>query len=208
MIPYTNRPPENPSGHGLDLVRTPPAKKLVAAFTTPELIGCATHFYGGRTVPCSGDDCAAHADGVPWRWHGYVGAYNPAIDYHFLFEMTAQAAEPIVNWFDQYGTLRGAQFTAVRHGQRANGRVKIQVKSLDLIKYPIPDAPDVPRLLAVIWNLPDRAIENAGKVKGTRAVALNPDTVADLNRQAALESLRDESRPRTTVPGNGSPAHR
>lgn len=165
MISFSHEPPEDPRGFGLDLLRTPKARPLKAAVTCVRLVGCPTHFWGGRTVPCDNAKCEACDHGAPWRWHGYISAMELKTQQHFLFEMTARAAEPFKVWFAKHATLRGCQFEATRRQQKSNGRVDIRVGSIDLLTVQIPDPPDVYSILSVIWNIPLDSIMPGPQIK-------------------------------------------
>lgn len=138
----------------MDLRRTPTTGVLQAIVTCDDLVGCRTHFYHGRTIPCAGDDCPAHLDGIPWRWHGWISAYKPEEPAHFLFELTAMPANRIVDYRTANGTLRGCIFRARRTNNKHNGRINIQTKPADLGKIWLPEAPDLIAVLSIIWNIP------------------------------------------------------
>ncbi|KKL63923.1 hypothetical protein LCGC14_2170260, partial [marine sediment metagenome] len=71
---FSHTPPDQGHGPSLRLRRTPGPGTLTATVTCERLIGCPTHFYQRRTVPCEGDACQACSEGYPWRWHGYISA--------------------------------------------------------------------------------------------------------------------------------------
>jgi len=91
--------------------------------TSPDLLGCNTHFFGGHTVPCETPECEACLKGIPWRWHGYLAAIQAQTHAHFIFEFTAQAGDTFREYFQLHGTLRGCIFQAERMHHRPNGRV-------------------------------------------------------------------------------------
>lgn len=151
---WTNTVPQDPRGPAFQIVRTPAYKPLIAIVTCLDLVGCYTHYYHGRTVPCEGADCPAHKDGIPFRWHAYLSAFNSVNGQHFLFECTAQAAEAFTDYRDTFSTLRGCLFRATRMNQKTNGRIVIQTKPADLTKVKIPKPPDLTKCLAILWSLP------------------------------------------------------
>jgi len=123
MPNFSNAPPETGHGQALRLIRTPAPGKLIAICTSPKLVGCPTHFWRMRTIPCEAPNCEACDNGVPWRWHGYVSAVNIKSNEHFIFECTAQAAETFTQFTERHGSLLGCTFEATRLGDHANGRV-------------------------------------------------------------------------------------
>lgn len=154
MPTYTNRVPDDPRGPSFPIVRTPAYKPLVAIVTCEDLVGTFTHFFHGRTVPCDGDQCEPCHDGLPYRWHAYVSAYNPESGLHFLFESTAQAAQHFVEFRDSVGSLRGCKFEAKRLGGKPNGRVLMRTATAQLVNLRLPQPPDLIKVLAILWNLP------------------------------------------------------
>ena len=151
---YTNSPPDDPRGHALTLMRVPANGSFSAIITSPDLIGCQTHWFGGRTVPCDSTQCKACEEGVPWRWHAYVSALLGGSRQHVLLEFTAQAAETLVNYRTAHETLRGCYIKAKRHRNRHNGRVLLHCEPHSLEGIALPDAANLPNVLSIIWNLP------------------------------------------------------
>ena len=165
MLHFTSTPPEKSSGSGLRLLRTPSPGKLIAVVTSDDLVGCPTHFYNKRTVPCTPPDCPACAASYPWRWHGYLSASDLKTHEHFLFEMTAQAVEPLTLYRQRHHTLRGCMFEASRLGLHANGRVVIRCKPVDLTQVDLPKSPDLIACLCHIWNVPTTQVYEEGRLK-------------------------------------------
>jgi len=157
MPNFTDRPPADDGERALPIKRTPANRPLVAAITSQEILGCNTHFFGGHTVPCEAPDCEPCSKGIPWRWHGYVGAIEQKTRLHFIFEFTAQAGDVLREFFDLHKTLRGCIITAERMHHRPNGRVVLQCKAGDLARLNLPEPPDMRACLAIIWHLPDAA---------------------------------------------------
>lgn len=162
MPRYQTRPPKDHRGQSLPLIRTPAAPPIHLIVTSHNLIGLATHYFKGRTTPCTDEACPACNEGYAWRWHGYVSAITSGAHEHVLFEMTAQAAEPLAAYADRYGTLRGCIIAASRLHKRRNGRVILSTKPGDLTKITLPTAPDVCKVLSIIWNLPADAVWISG----------------------------------------------
>lgn len=162
MPAWSNKPPDTRREFSLPLVRTPRGKALVAAATTEHLIGCYTHFFGGRTIPCEDPSCIACKEGMPYRWHGYIGAYDFLNSRQFIFEVTAAGADFFMHYFNCMHTLRGCLFRAQRVSAAANARCTIECKPADLSKIILPDPPDIIKCLSVIWQLPASAFHPEG----------------------------------------------
>lgn len=159
MPTWTKAPPDDPRGHGLPILRTPAASSLRAVITCDHLIGTDTHFWGGHTVPCERPQCEACNAGIQYRWHGYLSAYNPDDQLHFIFEMTAQAANAFNDYFKQHDTLRCCQFQAWRWKHTRNGRVIIKCERSAIAPHALPKAPDLEKIMAIIWRLPIGNVE-------------------------------------------------
>lgn len=166
MPTWTHEPPTDPRGQGLPLVRTPANGCLRAILTSEKLIGTDTHFWGGHTVPCERPECEACASGIEYRWHGYVSAYNPKTQLHFVFEMTAQAAETFKQYIIENETLRTAFFEAYRWNHRKNGRVILKVNPSATPSHVLPNAPDLTQVMSVIWRLPAANVITEGIERG------------------------------------------
>lgn len=173
MPVFTSTPPERDSGHGFRLIRTPGPGRLTAIATCKKLIGCPTHFYQRRTLPCERPDCPACEAGVPWRWHGYVSAVDQKTHEHFIFEMTAQAAEEFTAYYSRHETLVGCLFEATRLGQHHNGRVLIRCKPIDQASVHLPDPPNVMKLLCHIWNIPEPEVVIGRRGDKTDRIVVN-----------------------------------
>jgi hypothetical protein len=113
---------------------------------------------------------------------------------HCLFEMTAQAAEPLVAYYDAHGSIRGLVLEATRAGFRKNGRVYIRCSPT---KQPAPALPPEPNLryaLCVLWHLPFTALEDDGLQKGAPRFAVNSNTIRDLQTEADLAAGNGKAR--------------
>lgn len=166
MPTWSTDVPKRHRGPAFPIRRTPTSRPIVAIVTSDDLIGTDTHFWGGHTVPCEAPECDACQNGVPYRWHGYLAAIDTKSHLHFIFEMTAQAAENFKDFLTAHGTLRGCLFEAKRLKAAINSRVCIRCKPADLREQHLPTAPDLRKCMAIIWNLPDPDVAIAGTLKG------------------------------------------
>lgn len=157
MPNWSHDVPADPANHGLPLRRTPARANLIGVITSDEMIGCDTHYFHARTLPCERPNCEACNEGFPFRWHSYVSYWDPKQQEHAILELTAQAAEHLVTYKQAHGTLRGCLFQASRVGARPNGRVLLRCKPADLTKLPLPSAPDLEVVLSVVWNVQQSA---------------------------------------------------
>jgi len=179
MINWSNDIPNDPRGHALPLLRTPTSSELHAIITSENLIGTDTHFWGGHTVPCTGHDCEPCKAGSPFRWHAYQSAYNPLDQLHFIFECTAHAAQAFKKFRQEHNTLRACDFHAYRWKRRRNGRVIIRCVPATYRLDTLPPAPDLEKIMAIIWRLPIPNVFVAGQQRGHPRVHADPNGNGD-----------------------------
>lgn len=171
MPQWTSDLPPVPAHHGYQLTRTPADAPLRALITCEHLFLCPTHFWGGRTVPCESPACPACDAGSPLRMHCYVSALLAKTREHIIFECTAIAAVPLDEWYQHHQTLRGCQITAARPKRRRNAKVEITCQPFDLTKITLPPAPDIPKIMATIWQLPSSAVSTPEETPGVLPIS-------------------------------------
>jgi len=136
------------------MLRTPAKGKLTLLLTCPLELGCWTHFYGGRSTPCTGDDCDACQAGSSLRWHTYVCGILPKTREHCLLEVTRAAAEALAAYRCKNGTLRGCHLTATRVAPRANARLHLELRPYDLSTIDLPASANIQAALCNLWGIP------------------------------------------------------
>jgi hypothetical protein len=204
MINWNDRPPADTIGVALPLIRASNGRPFRGHVTCHHLLGCNTHYWSGRTTPCASDDCPACKEGAPWRWKGYLSAIDCDTRRHVLLEVTALAAEPLVQYQDAKGTLRGALIEATRPGTRKNQRVWIRIKPAPEDAPALPPEPNLAKALAQIWSLPTTELSRADNQWGTPAITHTPrqqppyattvplpPTAHDLTQQLAHQTNRN-----------------
>lgn len=155
MPNFTNHWDEPDRDFPFHLKRTPAAGTLTAIVTSTDVLSTKTHFTNNRTIPCElPEQCDPCEQGVSWRRHVYVTAIDPKTSEHFIFETTPTAADTFKNYMNYHEEIRGCLFKAARPSNRANGRIVIQCKRLDLATQRLPEPPNLERLLCHIWNVP------------------------------------------------------
>jgi len=192
MTQWTNRPPATHDGHALAIARTPATGTLTLIVTSPDLIGCRTHFYKGRTTPCTETKCHACNEGMPWRWHAYLGAADPKTGRHVLIELTATGCQPLAQYHELTGTLRGATIALSRPSGKYNGRVVARVSPIAISPMQLPPPPDVPHALAIIWNVPYSSIAPGPTNAETRIASIDGNQVEAAQRHPAEPPISAE----------------
>jgi hypothetical protein len=196
MPQWTSAPPPDAAGHSMRLRRTPGPGSLNAIATAPEVLGCITHYWQHRTIPCEKDRCEACANGQAWRWHGYLPSWDPRTGEHFLFEFTAQAHDAFAHYARDHLTLIGCHWSACRLGDRPNGRVTIRTKPADLGKIKLPPPPNTQAILCQIWGIATRQVETPSRLKG-----------APLAQVHSVDELVHTIHQHGGAPGNGKRDH-
>lgn len=176
MPTFSDTPPLDPRGPSFQIVRTPTGQPLVGIITSDNLVGCYTHFWKRRTMPCERGDCEACRSGIPFRWHAYQSTYLAKSHAHVIFECTAQASERFVEYREAHGTIRGCYFTASRMNYAPNARIIINCRPADLREIILPKPPDIVKCLAILWDFPigDVKADRIGTKKGQTTVTHKP----------------------------------
>jgi len=183
MPNWSTEPPPSQKHMAFTLIRTPADRPLTAIATCEELIGCETHFWGGRTVPCEKPNCRACNESVPFRWHAYLTAYDPKTRDHFIFECTAHAAMAFTDYRSAHGTLRGCYFQAVRPKRGKNSKVEIATKPADIQKINLPEPPDLIKAMSVIWQLPAGGLPTSPGLDGHKQIRADARTLKQVTEQ-------------------------
>lgn len=152
---FTTTLPRCEAEYPYPIRRTPATGQLLGIATSTDLVGCYTHFFNNRTVPCGRPgECEAHDAGFSTRFHVYLAAIDPKTSEQYILELTAAASDTFRNYVRLAGDLRGCCFQCYRPSKRANGRISVVCRANDPTKYAIPNPPNVPKLLCHIWNIP------------------------------------------------------
>jgi hypothetical protein len=208
MPAWSNKPPAVEKHLAFQLQRTPQDRPLCGIVTSEDMIGCNTHYWGGRTVPCEAPNCKACNESMPYRWHAYMSVYSEKSREHFLFEVTARAAVAFEQYRMAHGTLRGCLFNAVRPKRAKNSKVEIITKPADLTKYHIPDPPDLIKAMSVIWQLPAAGLPTSeglgstpqvrpsrrllNRMRGENPTVTEPETLGDILAKSNGQSKKGD----------------
>lgn len=179
MLEFQHVPPSDPRGNSLQLKRCPTSRPLKGIITCKDVLGTATHFYHGRTLPCDSETCPACGEGLPWRWHGYISLYLPKAKQHILFELTAQACEPLKAYREANGSLRGCILLARRANAAPNARVLISTSTADQEEFPLPPEPCILDALSIIWNISRSSMAILGTNKNLPSLQVNQSDTLD-----------------------------
>ncbi len=199
MPTFQNRPPTGSGTNNLQIIRTPATGVLVGLIASPDLLGTATHYWNGRTVPHETENCEPCLSKVSWRWHSYLVIQKQPEQQFFLLELTAQATDPLVEYRKLHKELRGAVIKTKRRGERRNGRVCVDIFPRHNDHIVLREPPDVLDVLCNLWGL-DRARMETDQTRRERPAVFampGPDRVNDYASPTSLEPTTHE-RPRPT----------
>ena len=213
MPTFSHKLPSSNSGNGYDLRRTPPDRPLLAVVTSEDFFVCETHYWGGKTVPCEGEACKACEANSPTRPHVYLSAIEFKTHDHFLYECTATAAIPLDVYRRANRTLRGCQMKSWRPKRIKNGRIEMLCKPIDLATLHLPPAPNIPKALCVIWQIPFTSMMVDACPGANPAIKPNPEVFDRMHGRDHNDPLPDPTpiadilaeSTEKTADGNGQP---
>ena len=149
---FSTRPEPRDVSIRYRIVRCGPKAPLRATILSTELVGCYTHYWHGRTLPCCPQSCPACDESQPRRWHGYLAITGKdQLDLEIL-EITAAASAAFAAYLDRFPTLRGAQLRLQRVGAKANGRLDSTLWPPTESTNSLPTEPDVEAILLAMWE--------------------------------------------------------
>jgi hypothetical protein len=192
MLNLSHEPPPDSNDRPFPIQRVLPGRALQAVITTVKPLGCLTHWWGSRTVPCTEPACPACNAGSYFRWHMYLSCFDHKTQLHFLLELTASASAPITEYGRVHGTTRGCGIKCYRIPDVPNGRIHIQTTPTDPTRYPIPQQPDLAKLLSRLWNIPLDEIQTPDSKVIIPEIVVTPE-----------QKLRHANRLRQSVENNG-----
>jgi len=131
-----------------------PHQKLTCLITSERWEGVYTHYFDGRTRPCTGDEL--HCDGcyrkLARRWKAYLCAVTFGSGRRCIIELTQGAMESCEQIIDRTTNLRGRRIVLVRQGEAKNGpvRCRLEASTSDLF---VPPPFNLHKALCVVWGI-------------------------------------------------------
>lgn len=153
MPQWTNHAPDDADRHTATLMRVKPGRPIRGICASPHLLGCWTHWFGGRTIPCNPPDCPACAQSASRRWHAYIHLYSPTTHHSAILELTSLAARELEAYVEQHHTLRGALLDVQRSNHRPNSTIILTATPADLQRFNLPPPLDIPAALERMWEV-------------------------------------------------------
>lgn len=141
------------------LRRTPQRAKLDAWIVSETPLGVWTHYFGGKTMPCSGDSCKACQDDRSPRKHWYLACIEKNTGDRFLLELTDRGADGVIEAAANGASLRGRHIRTWRINSRPNGAVESNIGAPLPAHIKLPPQPDIRECLITIWGVDARAAD-------------------------------------------------
>jgi hypothetical protein len=176
-INWSPTPPNDNDYCAIRLVRTPVGRAVTTVICSHTLIGCPTHYAGGRTQPCSGADCELCAKAFSARWHGYLHTCNPESASQNVLELTGAAAQQLLAQAPANGDLRGYNLTCGRTQKRANARVLITLAQQTVPDKFLPPPLDVQAYLQHVWAIDQERGIPAAEQPARKPYSLTPGQI-------------------------------
>lgn len=147
------RPPTSDRKSALTLRRTPTAGVIRGTIVSDKMVYVPTHYWGGRTMPCTENECPACQAKRGKRWHAYIAFVPRGSRETQLLELTEHAAYPVYETQERLGTLRDVQIFAQRRSAKPNAAVVVTCTTDEAGLLTLPAPPDLAAALRVIWSI-------------------------------------------------------
>jgi hypothetical protein len=150
---WSRRPPEGEAKRNYRITRAPAKGVLTLTILSHDLVGCYTHYVGGRTRMCPGNGCEVCAANTRPRWHGYLAAVDEAKGDRVIVELPATIADSVGKIFDQARTLKGTRLMLSRTSNRPNARVTAKYSAPISAEAEYPAVADIRPILERMWEV-------------------------------------------------------
>lgn len=161
--PLTSRPPPDQMKSKYRLHRVPGKGFPPLIILSHDTVGANTHFAGGRTRPCPGDQCAICEGGQLPRWRGYLAFTTPRLDTIGFVELTPAVMDTVDKFFRRNRTLRGARVTLTRKNSEANGELWCKIEPPAAAQAELPKAPSTRKFLTALWQLQETEVKTRSR---------------------------------------------
>jgi len=149
---WSPRPNDADLPVGIPLLRIPQHGTGFQVVVSREIVGVDTHYFKGRTLPCTMPVCPACMEFSPKRWHGYLYVMSAKKLTIAAVELTAGCAQQIDRAVQNFGSLYKLIIQGTRQKQRANGKIEISASGLFTGAIPELRIPPIKELLKRIWS--------------------------------------------------------
>lgn len=153
MAHWTNEPTFHDDTPSYQLLRCQPATTLRATILSDHVAGTQIHYWKGRTTPCNQTACDACKAGHRPRWKAYLYIISRKTQRIAIIEFTERCMQEVALYLQTHNTLRGANLTLSRTGNRPNSPLHLELSepTCDPTKLPTPDG--LTEVLDRMWEL-------------------------------------------------------
>lgn len=150
---WQDHPESNSTTKNYQIMRTPPDRTVYGVSISSNLVGAKLHYWKGRSTPCTGAECDACQNGQRPRWKGYLAIMDPKQKLVKILEFTERCYADLNSFFQQRGTLRGAQVQFSRLNRRPNGPMQVEIAEMLFDQGLLPEEPNLREILDNIWEV-------------------------------------------------------
>ncbi len=173
MSQWTEEIPDPKDFAAIRLIRVPTAGTITGLITSPNIIGCWTHWDAYRTQPCPGlepppnpephwQPCRLCKDAQPRRWHAWISLYLEVQSRQIVLQLPTLAATNLRDARAQYGYLRGLVAAFSRQHKRPNSRILVETRPLLRPQTFVPEPVDIKRYMSLIWQVAPTTMHSNG----------------------------------------------
>lgn len=185
-IDWQRRPTEKEMEARWRITRPPQKSPLRLLILSHDLTGCYTHFWHGRTMPCTGHECEACSASKLPEWHGYLACLQSGTRIRWILEITKGCAAVLDKQFRDARTLRGTVIECGRTSNKSNGRQYVRVTDKVDTMDDVEKAPNLQPILARMWQLREQPLFNHDALPDPLRIASTTDAdAAKENREAS-----------------------
>lgn len=152
MATWSDRPTRSNDNQPFKIYRCPANRPLKVICVSEMLIGCDLHYWKGRSVPCSGNECTACQAGQMPRWRGYFQGFSEDSRTVRIIEVT----ERVWGIFDaatkKHGSLRGLGVRIERMNGKVNGPLSATFEGMMKSPGELPEEADLIAILERMWE--------------------------------------------------------
>jgi len=129
--------------------------KFSCVVCSHDIFGMYTHWNGRHTEPCMGDKktCGLCKKGLPRRWVGYLHITQPTGVGSAFLELTATAANMLLNSLGEIKSLRATRIFVYRLGGKLRSPIQIDVLGIAEPAMQLPAPKDPTPTLSVVWKV-------------------------------------------------------
>jgi len=152
-IVWSNQPAAEDVVRNFCFVKAQPKKVLRCRILSHDLAVCRLHYWRRRSRGCTDEGCLACAAGNPWRWTGFLLVVLPGETRMKILQVPGFVADQLHGERCRRATLKNLEIELTRKGEQTNSEVFMKVGRQGEGYQYNPRAPELPPILARIWEV-------------------------------------------------------